>query len=154
MIAISNSCFNLIYLLKRLQGFEGHAQCAVISQYSHIVKCNSAAGDCSLLGFLCVYIVYFMQIYQAVWRASKHFCVTAPHCHETTFPVMDVVQSVTWRTLSMLSINFLVQMGRRGLLSSVRCWHPLGSDCITCSSVCFPPKCLLVLTSTCTPRET
>ncbi len=87
MIAISDSCFNLIYLLKRLQGFEGHAQC-VVEPVFHIVKCNSVAGDCSLLGFLCICIVYFMQIYQgveAVWSALKHFCVTAPHCRETTF---------------------------------------------------------------------
>lgn len=34
MIAASNSCFNLIYLLKRLQGFEGQTQCRVISQDS------------------------------------------------------------------------------------------------------------------------
>lgn len=40
MIAISDSFFNLIYLLKRLQGFEGHAQRSH-RRAVHPAKCNS-----------------------------------------------------------------------------------------------------------------
>lgn len=45
------------------------------------------ARDKSLLGLLCISIVYFMQCCQgveAVWVTLEHFDATAAYCHKTS----------------------------------------------------------------------
>lgn len=74
MIAISDSRFNLIYLLKRLQGFEGRAQCVVISLGATQRNLTPTAGDGSSLGFLLhLHCLYYADISgtEAVFSAFR-----------------------------------------------------------------------------------
>ncbi len=149
MIAISDSCFNLIYLLKRLQGFERHAQCIVISQY--FTLCN-VTPQLETVGFLafCASTLFIFCRSNVSWAFGECWNI---------FVLQQLIAMKTLfcngcRLFSHLedTVNVEHQFSDADVLKRsfkhrfVGDIHP-DSDCNTCSSVCFPPKCWTELAS-------
>lgn len=114
MIAISDSCFNLIYLLKQTTGI--WRRCTVRSHQPvfHIATLQLETGRC--LAFCASTLLIScrsIRRVEAIWRTLEYFCVTAAHCHETSF--------LKWTSFSRLhrghSETSILRMHWRGLLS-------------------------------------
>lgn len=114
MIAISDSCFNLIYLLRKTVGIWGRCTVRSHQPVFHIASSQLETGRClafcaSTLLITCRSI----RRVEAVWRTLEHFCVTSAHCHETSF--------LKWTSFSQLhrghSETSILRMHWRGLLS-------------------------------------
>lgn len=114
MIAISDSCFNLIYLLKQTTGIWGRCTVRSHQPVFHIATSQLETGRC--LAFCASTLLIScrsIRRFEAVWRTLEHFCVTAAHCHETSF--------LKWTSFSQLhrwhSETSILRVHWRGLLS-------------------------------------